>query len=456
NLAIGALQLTADLGGSASSPKVAGLQGIAISSTAPTSGQCLTYSGSNWVPGACGSASLPGGANTQVEFNNSGSFGGSANLTWVSPELTIGAAGSATGQLALAGTTSGVVTVQSQAAAGTYNFNLPTVAGTSGQPLLSGGGGASPMTFGTLGAAGGGTGITSGTSGGVLCFTGAASIASSAALTSGQLVTGGGAGACPSVGNLSGDVTTSGSTATTAAKVHGVLYPAGPATNTVPVVTAANTVTYEAVPNAALANSSVTVNTSSPLTGGGSAALGGNLSLTCTNCVTGSSLASGQLVTGGGSSAVAAGNLSGDVTTSGSTATTLSKIQGNTVSLTSLNAGDLFYWSGTQWTNGKPGMTVNLQSGTSYTVQGTSSSSSGDLAKLLSFSNSAAVAVTLPQCGSAGFGNGFVIYVHNRGSGTVTVTPTTSTVDGAASVALTQGQKAAIACNTGDGNYYTW
>src|SRR5208337_3794365 len=112
------------------------------------------------------------------------------------------------------------------------------------------------------------------------------------------LVTGGGAGACPSVGNLSGDVTTSGSTATTAAKVHGVLYPAGPATNTVPVVTAANTVTYEAVPNAALANSSVTVNTSSPLTGGGSAALGGNLSLTCTNCVTGSSLASGQLVTG--------------------------------------------------------------------------------------------------------------------------------------------------------------
>src|SRR5208282_4512132 len=128
-------------------------------------------------------------------------------------------------QLALAGTTSGVVTVLPQAAAGTYNFNLPTSAGTSGQPLLSGGGGSTAMTFGTLGVAAGGTGIVSGTSGGVLCFTGAATIASSAALTSGELVTGGGAGACPSVGNLSGDVTTSGSTATTAAKVHGVSYP---------------------------------------------------------------------------------------------------------------------------------------------------------------------------------------------------------------------------------------
>lgn len=41
--------------------------------------------------------------------------------------------------------------------------------------------------------------------------------------------------------------------------VNGVAYPATPTTNTVPVVTSSNTITYEAVPNAALANSKVTL-----------------------------------------------------------------------------------------------------------------------------------------------------------------------------------------------------
>lgn len=64
--------------------------------------------------------------------------------------------------LKLLGTTSGVISITPQAAAGTYNWNLPTSAGTSGQPLISGGGGASPMTFGTLGVSGGGTGCSAG------------------------------------------------------------------------------------------------------------------------------------------------------------------------------------------------------------------------------------------------------------------------------------------------------
>jgi hypothetical protein len=73
----------------------------------------------------------------------------------------LGYPGIVTGQLLFGGATSGVITIQPQDAAGTYNFNLPTGAGSSGQPLLSGGGGSSPMTFGTLGVAGGGTGATS-------------------------------------------------------------------------------------------------------------------------------------------------------------------------------------------------------------------------------------------------------------------------------------------------------
>lgn len=41
----------------------------------------------------------------------------------------------------------------------TYNFNLPLTVGTAGQPMLSGGGGSTSMTFGTVGAAAGGTGV---------------------------------------------------------------------------------------------------------------------------------------------------------------------------------------------------------------------------------------------------------------------------------------------------------
>lgn len=54
------------------------------------------------------------------------------------------------GILNFSGSSSGVVTIQPQAAAGTFNFNLPTTAGTSGQALLSGGGSASPMTWGNV------------------------------------------------------------------------------------------------------------------------------------------------------------------------------------------------------------------------------------------------------------------------------------------------------------------
>lgn len=61
--------------------------------------------------------------------------------------LSVGANGGTNGAIGLSGSTSGVVTVKPQAAAGTYNFNLPTTSGTAGQVLASGGGGASPMTW---------------------------------------------------------------------------------------------------------------------------------------------------------------------------------------------------------------------------------------------------------------------------------------------------------------------
>ena len=58
------------------------------------------------------------------------------------------------GSVGISGTTSGTVTIAVQAAAGTYNFNLPTSSGSIGDCLKSGGGGSAAMTFGSCGGGG--------------------------------------------------------------------------------------------------------------------------------------------------------------------------------------------------------------------------------------------------------------------------------------------------------------
>ena len=115
----------------------------------------LTANGVLYGNGASAIAATAAGNDVQILR---GSSGGAPSWT-VAPLL--GTAGVGTGKITFGGTTSGAVTVQPQDAAGTYNFNLPTSAGSSGQPLLSAGGGSSPMTFGTVGVAAGGTGATS-------------------------------------------------------------------------------------------------------------------------------------------------------------------------------------------------------------------------------------------------------------------------------------------------------
>lgn len=92
------------------------------------------------------------------------------------------------------------------------------------------------------------------------------------------------------------------------------------------------------------------------------------------------------------------------------------------------------------------GSAVNAQTGTSYTVLAT------DFRKLVTHTNAAAIAVTLPQA-SATFPAGWFYLVQNRGAGAVTITPTTSTIDGAATLVLNQNEGAVI---VSDGtNYFT-
>lgn len=97
------------------------------------------------------------------------------------------------------------------------------------------------------------------------------------------------------------------------------------------------------------------------------------------------------------------------------------------------------------------GVVPNPQTGTTYTYLQTDSVA--DRAGYTSFSNASAIAVTLPQAGSTGFGSNWVNSSCNIGAGTTTITPTTSTISystgsaytsAASTMTLTTGQCAFI------------
>ena len=84
-------------------------------------------------------ASPPGGSDTQVQFNDNGSFGGSSNLTWDDSNLTIG---SAQGDLRLTDDDqSHYVALQAGAMSANATFTLPTADGSADQALITDGSG---------------------------------------------------------------------------------------------------------------------------------------------------------------------------------------------------------------------------------------------------------------------------------------------------------------------------
>ena len=89
---------------------------------------------------------------------------------------------------------------------------------------------------------------------------------------------------------------------------------------------------------------------------------------------------------------------------------------------------------------------VKAETGTSYTVL------NADRGKLLTFDNASSVAVTLPQAGAASaFLAGWFAFVQNKNVGVVTITPTTSTINGAATLVL---QKNGYVLIVSDGTNY--
>lgn len=90
---------------------------------------------------------------TRVTFAGaSGLLADSANLTFATPALTIGVAGSATGALKLTGATSGTVTQTVAAAAGTWTFTVPPDDGDAGEFLQTNGSGVSTWETVTVAA----------------------------------------------------------------------------------------------------------------------------------------------------------------------------------------------------------------------------------------------------------------------------------------------------------------
>jgi hypothetical protein len=96
------------------------------------------------------------------------------------------------------------------------------------------------------------------------------------------------------------------------------------------------------------------------------------------------------------------------------------------------------------------GIPTNAQTGTTYTYL------YSDRTSYTTFSNASAVAVTLPQASSTGFGTNWNNVSCDIGAGTATITPTTSTISysngtsytaGASSLPLTTGQCAFIYSN---------
>lgn len=98
-------------------------------------------------------------------------------------------------------------------------------------------------------------------------------------------------------------------------------------------------------------------------------------------------------------------------------------------------------------TVGPAGVVPRIVSGTSDTILFT------DRNKFIQYTNASPIAVTVPQAGTTGFAANIYFCAENRGAGAVTFTPTTSTVNGAATYVLRQDSSG---CLVSDGaNYVT-
>ena len=158
----GALTLTNGSGGNLILQPAAGAGTTTITfpATAGSAGQFLSTDGSgntSWT--AAGSGGTPGGATTQVQYNNAGAFGGAAGFTFDgTSQVTLGVASTTSGALRLFSSAgANGVTVVSGNNAAAWTLTLPTSGGTNGQVLTTNGSGVTSWGSPAAGSATGGT-----------------------------------------------------------------------------------------------------------------------------------------------------------------------------------------------------------------------------------------------------------------------------------------------------------
>ncbi len=157
------------------------LADVTITGGTLTGGQVLTWNGSAWVNGSSGATVA--GSNTQIQFNNSGAFGASADFTWGSNTLTLSSSNNSTITVGAAATSSsnGRALTILGGPGGISSGNGGTVTITGGVPQsgvggtigITGGTGSSAQAGGAVTLSGGNGGGTSG-SGGALTLSGGA------------------------------------------------------------------------------------------------------------------------------------------------------------------------------------------------------------------------------------------------------------------------------------------
>jgi len=133
-----------------SAPTVAGTQSYTLPTALPAvSGYALTSTTGGVMSWAASGSGTPGGSNTQIQFNNSSAFGGSANLTWDGTNVQLGA----TGALRFADTdSSNYVAFKSPGVvSANVTWTLPATDGSASQVLSTNGSGT--LSWASSGAA---------------------------------------------------------------------------------------------------------------------------------------------------------------------------------------------------------------------------------------------------------------------------------------------------------------
>lgn len=422
-----------------------------------TIGNCTKWVGVGLIAdagGGCGGSGSPGGSNTQVQYNNAGSFGGitgattnGTTLTLVAPILgtpTSVTLTNGTGlpiSTGLTGAGAGVLTALGIAPGTTGSFSTQNGAITTNNCLKWGPGitdaGAVCGTGGSITFPQTVGGTTN--SGGIPYFSNATTLSSSAALAANALVIGGGAGVAPAT-------TTTGTGVLTALGVNvgsaGAFVTFNGALGTPSSATLTNAT---GLPVAGISGLGTGVATLLGAASSGTGALLGGTAPTMSSAVINTAATFGFIT---GSTQCLHVNTSGVLSGTGSDCGAASGISsitpggglvsGVTASCTQTAITTSGTLSGAEC--------LNAQVGTSYAIV------DGDRGKLVTGTNAASQAYSIAQAGTASaFANGWFTRVQDKGTGVLVITPTTSTICGNATLTIYPGQTQKI---TSDGTNY--